>query len=393
MGKNQILVLGGGYAGIVTAARLARMVRADDASVTLVTEHATRDERMRWHQLAAGEAYPLLEIEQAVTGTGVSLKVAHIERIDLGARTVDTSGGERLAYDALVIALGSVIDFGNVPGARENAQGLTDVTSIADTAKRVDAAPDGARITVVGGGLTGIELATELAETHPRLSVAMVSSRDPGDWLSEPARRHLAKTFDRLRIERIAGRVARIDDDAVALADGRSIPSSVTFWAGGFRANPLVEAAGLEVDEIGRAWVDGAFRTVSHPEVWVLGDAARVAGRDGEPLKMGCRTGAFMSFSAPHKIARGLAGTTSTPYVGRYFAECISLGRRDALVQWLTPEGAPTRRITTGRAAVAIKEFIHRGNQLVPRHPGPYLPARRAHVRATAGGQREKIEA
>ncbi|MEQ6898658.1 FAD-dependent oxidoreductase [Microbacterium sp. KR10-403] len=393
MAKNQILVLGGGYTGIVTAARLARMVRADDASVTLVTEHATRDERMRWHQLAAGESYPRLDIEQALRGTGAALKVAHIERIDLAARTVNTSGGERLPYDSLVIALGSVIDFGSVPGAHENAQGLTDVTSIADTAKRVDAAPDGARITVVGGGLTGIELATELAEAHPRLNVAMVSAREPGDWLSEPARKHLAETFDRLGIEHITGRVARIDDDAVALADGRSIPSSVTFWAGGFRANPLVEASGLEVDELGRARVDETFRAVSHPDVWVLGDAARVAGRDGEPLKMGCRTGAFMSFSAPQKIARELAGATSSPYAGRYFAECISLGRHDALVQWLTPEGAPTARITTGRAAVSIKEFIHRGNQMVPRHPGPYLPMRRAHVLTPTGGHREKIRA
>ena len=393
MAKNQILVLGGGYTGIVTAARLARLVRADDASVTLVTEHATRDERMRWHQLAAGESYPLLPIGQALEGTGAALKVAHIERINLAARTVDTSGGERLPYDALVIALGSVIDFGSVPGARENAQGLTDVTSIADTAKRVDAAPDGARITVVGGGLTGIELATELAEAHPRLNVAMVSSRDPGDWLSEPARKHLAKTLDRLGIERITGRVARIDEGAVALAGGRSIPSSVTFWAGGFRANPLVEAAGLEVDELGRARVDETFRAISHPEVWVLGDAARVAGRDGEPLKMGCRTGAFMAIGAPQRIARELTGVTADAYVGRYFAECISLGRHDALVQWLTPEGAPTARITTGRAAVAIKEFIHRGNQLVPRHPGPYLPGRRAHVPTTTDGHREKIDA
>lgn len=73
-------------------------------------------------------------------------------------------------YDSIVIALGSVIDFGSVPGARENTHGLTDVESIRVTTRRLDAAPGGARIVVVGGGLTGIELATEVAETYPRLS-------------------------------------------------------------------------------------------------------------------------------------------------------------------------------------------------------------------------------
>jgi len=100
-----------------------------------------------------------------------------------------------------------------------------------------------------------------------------------------------------------------------------------------------------------------------------------------------------MAVSAPQKIARELAGANAAPHDGRYFAECVSLGRHDALVQWLTPEGLPTGRVATGPAAVAIKEFIHRGNLFVPRHPGPYLPGRRVHVRAGNRAEREKIEA
>lgn len=392
MGKHRVLVLGGGYTGIVAAGRLARRMPRDEASVTLVTGSAIRDERMRWHQLATGQRYPLLSISDALKGSGAQVEVAHIEHIDLAEHRVHLAGSEPLAYDSLIIALGSVIDTGTVPGVREHAHGLTDVASITAAADELAAAPDGTRVAVVGGGLTGIELVTEIAEAYPRLHVSSVSSRTPGDWLSAAGRRHLELALDGLGVERIIGRATRIDERSISLADGRDVSSALTFWAGGFRANLLVASSGLAVDELGRARVDETFRAVDHPDVWVIGDAARVAGRDGEPLKMGCRTGAFMAISAPQMIARQLSGAVARPFSGRYFAECISLGRHDALLQWLTPEGEPTDRITTGRAAIAMKEFIHRGNQFVPRHPGPYLPARRPHLTSASGAHREMIE-
>lgn len=392
MGKHRIIVLGGGYTGIVVAGQLARRVRSDEASVTLVTSNETRDERMRWHQLATGQRYALLPVADALKGSSVKLRVAQVERIDLERRCVVTESAT-LEYDSLVIALGSVIDFRGVPGAHENAHGLTGVAHIRETAQALDALPDGAPVVVVGGGLTGIELATEVAETHPGLRVSIASSRAPGDWLSPSGRRHLEHAFDRLAIERFLGRVARIEPDAVVFDDGREVPSALTLWAGGFRANPLVEASGLDVDELGRACVDATFHAVGHPEVRVVGDAARVPGPDGVPLKMGCRTGAFMAITAPKKMAAELAGEDASAFSGRYFAECISLGRHDALLQWLTAEGRAIDRIVTGRAARFMKEYVHRGNLFVARHPGPYLPVRRTHVLVPSNGHREKIEA
>jgi NADH dehydrogenase FAD-containing subunit len=389
MGKHQIIVLGGGYTGIVVAGQLARRIRPDEGSVTLVTGNATRDERMRWHQLAAGQQYPQLSIADALKGSGTDLKVAHVEHIDPDQHAVLLAGGEALHYDSLVIALGSVIDFGTVPGTREHAHGLTDVESISATARQLDEMPDGSRVVVVGGGLTGIELATEVAESHPRLTIAIASAHAPGNWLSEPGRRHLKRAFDRLSIEQVVGRVARVEADRVVLADGAEISSALTFWAGGFRANPIVEASGLAVDELGRARVDPTFRSISHPDVRVIGDAARVPGRDGVPLKMGCRTGALMAIGAPRKLADELTGLAARPFAGRYFAECISLGRHDALLQWLTPEGSATNRITTGRPALFMKEYVHRGNLAIARHPGPYVQVRRTHVLAAAGRRAE----
>lgn len=393
MSKHRIIVLGAGYVGVLLAGQLARRLRAEEASVTLVSAHATRDERMRWHQLAAGQSYPELPIADALKGSGVEFTVAHADRVDPERRLVHLDGGNTLGYDSLVVALGSVIDDGTVPGAREHAHGLTDARSVSATADELAALADGERVTVIGGGLTGIELATEIAESHPRLRVTITSTRPAGDWLSTAGRRELTRAFDRLGIDQVVGRTARIEPDAVHLADGRILPSALTFWAGGFRANPLLEASGFEVDEVGRAVVDSTLHAVSHHDVWVVGDAARVPGRDGVPLKMGCRTGAFMALAAPRMIADELSGQAAKPFSARYFAECISLGRRSALLQWLTAEGTAKEQITAGRTATLIKEFVHRGNLFVARHPGPYVPVRRAHVRVGSEGHREMIGA
>jgi NADH dehydrogenase FAD-containing subunit len=392
MDKHRIIVLGAGYTGIVVAGQLARRMRSDEASVTLVTANATRDERMRWHQLASGQTYPLLSVATALEGSGVELEIARIEHIDPERRSVVLADARTLQYDSLVIALGSVIDFGEVAGAAENSHGLTDVASIKAAAATLETLGDAAPVTVIGGGLTGIELATELAESHPRLKVTIAGAHPAGDWLSERGQRHLSRAFDRLGIIRTVGRVASIRPDAVVMADGTTIPSALTFWAGGFRANPLVAASGLDSDELGRAHVDETFRSVSHPDVWVIGDAARVPGRDGEPLKMGCRTGALMALSVPAKVANTLAGGAASSFSGRYFAECISLGRHDALLQWLTADGVPTDHIVTGRMATFMKEYVHRGNLFIARHPGPYLRGRRSRVRDETQARREMIE-
>ena len=348
---------------------------------------------MRWHQLAAGQTYPVLPIVDALHGSGVEFTLAEVDVIDPRRHTVHLTDGRALGYDSLVVSLGSVIDDGAVPGVREHANGLTDAASVAATAKRLAALPDGERVTVIGGGLTGIELVAEIAETSPRLRVTIAGSRPAGDWLSEAGRRELARTFDRLGVTQVVGRVDRIDAAAVHLADERVLPSALTFWAGGFRANPVLAASGFEVDELGRALVDETLHAVGHPDVWVVGDAARVPGRDGAPLKMGCRTGAFMALAAPRMIADELSGTAAKPFAGRYFAECISLGRRHALLQWLTAEGAPKKRVTTGRTATVIKELVHRGNLFVARHPGPYLPTGKVRVKVASDGRREMIGA
>jgi NADH:ubiquinone reductase (H+-translocating) len=246
-------------------------------------------------------------------------------------------------------------------------------------------------IVVCGGGLTGIEAATEFAEAHPGLNVRLVSRGTPGSWLSDGARRHVEAAFDRLGVDVVPDReIVEIEDGAVRLADGSGIPFDMCVWAGGFRVSPLAAHAGLAVDEQGRALVDTTLRSVSHPDVYVIGDAAAARGDWGDSIAFGCRTGSFLGFYAPDAVAARLRGRQPKKQFGfRYIHQCISLGRKDAVIQFVHgKDESPRRRILTGRTAVWYKDIVLKSGTWVFTRPGPYLPRRR--VTAPAAGHVER---
>jgi NADH dehydrogenase FAD-containing subunit len=230
---------------------------------------------------------------------------------------------------------------------------------------------------VCGGGLTGIEVATEIAESHPDLEVTLASPDPPGSWLSAPARRYLQHAFDRLGVTvRSHVRVAVVEEDHLVTEDGETLPVDVCVWAGGFTVPDLAARAGLEVTAGGRAVVDGSMRSRSHPGIHVIGDAAAVAGSWGSELAMGCRTGGATGPKGGDGVAAALTGRSVRPLRYRYVHECISLGRRRGLVQFLHADETPSRWILTGRAALLYKNATLRGALALFAHPGPFVTPR-----------------
>jgi NADH dehydrogenase FAD-containing subunit len=166
------------------------------------------------------------------------------------------------------------------------------------------------------------------------------------------------------------------------LADGRRVPFDLCVWAGGFTVPTLARKAGLAVNQADRALVDATFRSVTRPDVYVIGDAAAIAGAWGGQLAMGCRTGGFTGPKAADIIAARLTGRDPKPFAYRYIHECISLGRRHGLVQFLNRDETPKDQILTGRAAIMYKNATLNGAKLLFRHSGPML-GRRRHLNPT----------
>ncbi|MBE1537514.1 NAD(P)/FAD-dependent oxidoreductase [Actinomadura algeriensis] len=364
--NHRIVVLGAGYAGLGAAKRAARTA-GRDAEVTLVNASDRFVERVRLHQLASGGRLDDLPLAGLLDGTGVDLVVARATGLDLDARRVRLGDGRALGYDTLVYALGSAADLDAVPGAREHAFA---VAGAAGAERLRDRLPGLGSVAVIGGGLTGIETAAELAEARPGLRVDLVTAGPLGASLGPRARRYLHRTFERLGVAvHENAPVAKVAADGLLLEDGRELPADAAVWAAGFRVPPLAAEAGLGVDERGRVRVDETLRAETHPDVIAVGDAATLEVR-GRATRMSCQIGLPMGLHGGNTAAALARGREPARAKPRYVGQCVSLGRRDALVQFSRTDDTPiARAVLTGRAAARTKEAIVRGTVFAMRRP------------------------
>jgi NADH dehydrogenase FAD-containing subunit len=361
MTAPRVVVLGAGYAG-VTAAKL--VAKRSGAAVTLVNDHDRFQERMRNHQLGTGQELRDVPLRDLLKRTGIRLVIDRVVRIDAEERQVELAGGtEPIGYDQLVYALGSHADLDAVPGAAEHATAV----ATADHARQLRDRVGGAgTVAVVGGGLTGIEAVAEVAETYPDRTVFLVTSGAPGAMLNERARQHLDRTFARLGVEVVTGAVAKVARDGLLLEGGDHLDADAVVWTTGFAVPTLAGEAGLAVDDRGRMLVDPTLRSLSHPEVYGVGDAAAARNEDGRELRMGCGPGGITAVVGALAIADRLAGRTPRPLRYHDAAWHLSLGRHDGIVQLGNDEGS---RVLTGRRAAFVKERVLRGSVWGLRHP------------------------
>ncbi|MEV4312511.1 FAD-dependent oxidoreductase [Actinocrispum sp. NPDC049592] len=384
MNKHRIVVLGAGYAGANAAARLAKRLHPAGTEIVLVNADPEFVERVRMHQLATGQDLKRRPLADVFAGTGVRLRIARVTEVDAEHKTVvvvDTDGAERIAYDTLVYALGSTAADRDVPGIGEHAHFIAGKQSALRLRARLADLPAGGTVLVVGGGLTGIETVTEIAEARPDLEVALAARGGLGDWLSEKAQRHLRAAVDRLGItvHEHTG-IVGVEPARAVTADGRVLPAQVTVWTAGFAVHPIAAATTLQVSATGQIVVDDTMRSVSHPDVYAVGDAALAPGASGTPLRMSCASGVPSAHLAADVIAARLTGRPIPPNKVGYTAQCISLGRRDAVVQWMTPDDQPKPSAVTGGTAARLKEMICKVAAWSVAHPTSMLPVRRRHV-------------
>ncbi|MFF5208411.1 NAD(P)/FAD-dependent oxidoreductase [Streptosporangium sp. NPDC000396] len=390
--QHRIIVLGAGYTGAIVAGRLAKRLRREDVAITLVNAEPDFVERVRMHQLAAGQDLTPRPFSEMFAGTGVELRLAKVTGVDVGRKTVaviDANGAEELAYDTLVYALGSGWNAQDVSGTAEHAYEIASRPGALRLRERLARLDAGQTVVVVGGGLTGLEAATEIAEARPDLDVALAAHGGLGDWLSPKGREHLRKVFGKLGItvhEHAA--VTGVEADRVATADGKAIPAAVTVWTTGFAVHPIAKATALEVTGTGQIVVDGTMRSVSHPDVYAVGDAAMAMGPGDKPLRMSCASGTPAAWQAADAIAARLTGGKLPNVPIRYFNQCISLGRKEGLIQYVTADDRAVQAVLTGRLAAVYKELVCKGAAWGVANPMLGLPTRRRRVtreRATAG--------
>ncbi|MEV4744686.1 FAD-dependent oxidoreductase [Streptomyces sp. NPDC049555] len=342
----RVVVLGGGYAGLVAALRLAPAAR-----VTLVDPGDGFTERVRLHQLAAGRARVTHPYSGLLRGTGIEHVAARAADLDLQARSVRTDDGRTLSYDRLVYALGSVTDTAGVEGvegAQETGHARIHTAESAGALhQRLIGAPG--RVSVVGGGLTGIELAAEIAEAHPAWEVRLLTSGVVGAGLSARGRAHVYEVFRELGVRVEEGR---------RVASAGEVDADAVVWAAAMRpVTGLAARSGLALDAAGRIAIDGTARSVTDPAVYAAGDAA------GTGIRMACAVSLPMGLYVAASVRADLEDRRSQlrPFHYGFVGQCISLGRRDGLLQMVRSDDSPRSAVLTGRPAAFVKERVVRG--------------------------------
>lgn len=357
---QRIVVIGAGYAGVMAANRLAgNKDVASQIGVTVINPFPDFVERIRLHQVAAGSRAAASVPMETVLHPLATLVVGQASRIDPHAHTVHFDDGrDPLTYDYLVYAPGST---SQPAPSGSGSYALQDAESAMRLRPALEQLAPGGVVSVIGGGLTGIEAAAEIAEAHPRLTVQLVSRGQIGADLSDGGRRALLRRLREVGVQLVEGRrVERSEGQQITLSDGTSMASDCTVWTAGFAAPDLARVSGLATDADGRLLVDSALACPEFPEIFGAGDAVRAPDAVAAHLRMSCAMAMPMGAHAADNVIARIRQRSPQELSAGFLLRCISLGRKSGLVQPVRADDTPRGPALSHRTGAMVKEQVCR---------------------------------
>src|SRR6266704_5163307 len=380
--STRILVLGAGIAGLLFTLRLAGKVARESVQITLVDESDTFTVRPRLHEFATNQRVFMRSFSQILRKTQVQFLQARVTSLDPSQHRVtvqDQQQQHELAYDYLVYALGSMTDRHSVPGVAEyayslSARGPFSAAALRETRPAI--AARGGQVVVCGGGATGIETAAQVASVYPQIKVSLVTRGSLAlswDKSVADAIRHRLVSLGVEIVEQSDVRAVRAQ--SVVLDQGRGLECSLCIWTAGFVVQPLAREARLRLNERDQILVDPFLRSVSHQEIYAIGDAASPVEDPGVAhVRMSAFTASIMGAHAADCLSAILAGKTPKPLSFAYLAQAIALGRHNAIFLTLTPDDRPRPPYITGWLGSLTREaavnFVVKATLAQRRFPG-----------------------
>jgi len=320
----EILIVGAGYAGLTAFLELK-----DHMPVTLVNEDPHHYFTTELPGVVCGSETPdsiRIDLNRVVRAPH-RLVVDRVDGIDFGTRRVHLRDGD-LPYDYLVLAPGAVPEFYGLDDVAREALVLTGPGSALAIRKQVAGLAPGAQVLIVGGGLTGTELAAALAG-DPRVAIVLLEAAPrliPGftPALSAYVERLLGRKGVTIRTKlTVTGLLP-----GKLLAGDETIPYDLLIWAAGVRGSPL--AAGLPVDRQGRVMVDDYLHPPGHPEVYVAGDTAAPRFPGGEVTPPTAQVAVQSGYWIGQNLPRRLRGEPEQPFQPRMRGLFANFGREGA---------------------------------------------------------------
>ena len=362
--RPQVVIVGGGFAGLWATRALAR----DDVDITLVDRANHHLFQPLLYQVATAGlsapaiAAPLRHILRRQRNARVLL--AEVTGIVLPGRRVMLADGPALPYDQLLVASGATHAYFGHDEWAAHAPGLKSLDDALEVRRRVlmaferaEAATTEAEraaelhFAVVGGGPTGVELAGTLAEIarhtlrdefrriDPQRARVRLIEAGPALLASFPAelQARTRQQLERLGVEVVTGQpVTAIDAGGYQLGDTR-VACRTVLWAAGVAASPLGRALAAEggaelLDRVGRVKVAPDLSLPGHPDVFVAGDLASLAQAVGRPVPGVAPAAKQMGALVARNMQARRRGQPTAPFVYRDYGNLATIGRMAAVV-------------------------------------------------------------
>ena len=368
MARPRIVIVGAGFGGLSAAHALG----GADADVTVIDRRNYHLVQPLLYQVATAGLSPaqIASPIRAILRRAANVRVVlgKVTGVDKERRVVRLDDRE-IPYDTLVLATGARhAYFGHdewesvAPGLKK----IDDATAIrrriltafenAESAETPEARRRFLAFVVIGGGPTGVEMAgsiAELAHVALRHDFRTIDPREARVMLVEAGSRVLAAfppalstaaqaALQRLHVEvRFGTPVSNCDESGVTIGD-EHLPAATIIWAAGVAASAAAHWLGVDKDRIGRVPVGPDLTVPGHPEIFVIGDTASAAGKDGKPLPglapVAKQQGAYVA-----RVLRArLAGKPlPPPFRYRDYGTMATIGRRSAVADfgWLRLDG------------------------------------------------------
>lgn len=366
--KTRILILGGGFGGLYTALNLEKgLARDPGIEVTLVNKENFFLFTPMLHEVAASD----LDLTHIVNPIRKMLKRVRffdgeVEHIDLEKKRVIVSHGLEagghdhvLEYDHLVLALGSITNFFNLPGLQERAltmKSLGDAIHLrnrlienleeADFECAVGMRGHLLTVVVAGGGFAGVETIAgvndflrEAIAFYPHLEEMHVRTVlvHPGaailPELGERLGCYTQKKLAERKVEiRTNTRVKAISGRGVELSDGTLIKANILVWTAGTSPHPLLEKLPCQKDR-GRATTNAFMEVPGWPGVWALGDCAAIPAPDGKPYPRTAQHAIRAGKILAHNLTAAVRGGRKKPFVFKTIGQLAAIGRRTGVAR------------------------------------------------------------
>ncbi|MDR0242936.1 MAG: NAD(P)/FAD-dependent oxidoreductase [Burkholderia sp.] len=407
---HRIVIVGGGAGGLELATRLGNVVgRKRRAEIVLIDRYATHFWKPLLHEAASGHIDPAQHdisyaahakrhsfsfIQGTLSGldsTEQSVTIAPL----VDERDVEIIPSRAIAYDTLILSMGSVTNFFGVAGAEKEALRLENVEHAEQFRRRLLAACTRAdrkktesdrssgplvNVNIIGGGATGVELAASVRDAVEHLAEYRFASLDPASDvcvrviegndrvlpglspdLSKSALHHLL----RLNIEVLTQtRVTQVLSDRLVTADNQNLQSDLTLWAAGIAGAPALSTLpGLTLNRSGQMLVKPTLQSVSDPHIFALGDCASLAPDFGAGWPVTAQAAHQQAVYLASALVARLAGKQSSPFSYRDGGTLLSFGRAGAIGR-IASHMPPMTIAVRGNLARTLYALIYRRHLL-----------------------------